>query len=121
MKQKSLKIFLAIIFALFTYFQFNDPDPLLWISIYGILTILCFVTAFTEIPKFIYWFAYLGLGIYSVILIPEILNWVNKGMPSIVSEMKAEEPHIEYTREFFGLVISLATVFFIQKMNKRKE
>jgi uncharacterized membrane protein (UPF0136 family) len=28
-------ILFAIIFTLFTYWQFNDPDPILWVPVYG--------------------------------------------------------------------------------------
>lgn len=28
-------IIFSIIFTLFTYWQFNDPDPILWVPVYG--------------------------------------------------------------------------------------
>ncbi|NBW03221.1 MAG: hypothetical protein EBR87_05840, partial [Cytophagia bacterium] len=31
-------ILFTIVFILFTYWQFNDPDPILWVPIYGVAT-----------------------------------------------------------------------------------
>ena len=77
------------------------------------------ITAFMKISKYIFLAVIAILIIYACILIPEIINWISMGMPSIVSEMKAEEPHIEYTREFLGLVISLLSLHFLYKKNKK--
>lgn len=37
-----LGIFFSITFLLFTYWQFNDPDPILWMPIYGIASYVSF-------------------------------------------------------------------------------
>jgi hypothetical protein len=36
--QKILGALFAIVFALFAYWQFNDPDPILWVPIYAVAT-----------------------------------------------------------------------------------
>lgn len=36
--QTYLGAIFAIVFVLFTYWQFNDPDPILWVPIYGVAT-----------------------------------------------------------------------------------
>lgn len=33
-----LGVLFTITFLLFTYWQFNDPDPILWVPIYGVAT-----------------------------------------------------------------------------------
>jgi hypothetical protein len=35
-------IFFTLTFILFTYWQFNDPDPILWVPIYGVATYVSF-------------------------------------------------------------------------------
>lgn len=120
MKYKYLKLILALLFSSFAYVQLNDPDPWIWVTIYTIIGLLCILSAFQKIHKYFLIVCYIGLGIYGLILIPEIINWISMGMPSIVSEMKAEEPHIEYTREFFGLLISIMTIYYLQKSNNKK-
>ncbi|MFD3276761.1 transmembrane 220 family protein [Aquirufa echingensis] len=46
MKTKKAISFLGILFSitflLFTYWQFNDPDPILWVPIYGVATYVSF-------------------------------------------------------------------------------
>jgi hypothetical protein len=37
-----LGIIFAIIFSLFSYWQLNDPDPILWVPIYGVATYVAF-------------------------------------------------------------------------------
>ena len=37
-----LGIFFSLTFLLFTYWQFNDPDPILWIPIYGVASYVSF-------------------------------------------------------------------------------
>jgi hypothetical protein len=59
------------------------------------------------------------LIIYGSILIPEIINWIKKGMPSIVQSMEAGKAHIEYTREFFGIIICLVTLYLIHRGDKK--
>lgn len=36
--QTYLGAIFAIVFVLFTYWQLNDPDPILWVPIYGVAT-----------------------------------------------------------------------------------
>ena len=37
---KKLNIIFAVVFALFAILQYNDPDPYLWIPIYGYAAII---------------------------------------------------------------------------------
>ncbi|WP_395767359.1 transmembrane 220 family protein [Aquirufa sp.] len=46
MKTKNIRsyfgLLFSIIFLLFSYWQFNDPDPILWVPIYGITAFVSF-------------------------------------------------------------------------------
>lgn len=113
-----VRIISCLLFILFTYTQFNDPDPVLWISIYGTIALILFISLFTPINNYILLIIACFLIVYSAILIPEIINWIKKGMPSIVETMEAGKAHIEYTREFFGILICLLTLFIIHRSDK---
>ena len=95
----------AALFLLFAYFQLNDPDPWAWVALYlGVSTVA--ILAFFR--KSFKWLAVGGLAIiaiWGVILFPAFLDWISMGTPSIASEMKTEQPHIELTREFLGLML----------------
>ncbi len=95
------------IFIMCAAVQYNDPDPYIWVPIYGFAAVVSLMAARGRFyPK-----AILGgmiiLSIYAATYVPAIINWVKMGAPSVVETMKAEQPHIELTREFGGLLICL--------------
>ena len=109
---KTVNIILGVLFILFAVVQYNDPDPWLWILLYGFVAGVFFFAAFQRRNT---WVALAGIAICSIWLIsilPEFINWINMGMPTITGSMKTEEPHIEYTREFLGLGICMLALFF---------
>ena len=110
MKTKILHLVLAVLFVLFAVVQLNDPDPLRWFLIY---LLIAGIFAFGAFDRYNQYPIYLGMALCIgafIILIPGFIDWVQMGMPSITSSMKATEPHIELTREFLGIVISLAAL-----------
>lgn len=107
---KITNIILALLFALFAYFQYNDPDPWLWISIYLIVAGLCGAAAFGYYNKWLTTVIFAGLLLYWLILLPDFVSWLGEGMPTITGSMKAESPHIELVREFLGLLILMGAV-----------
>ncbi len=109
---KVINIILGILFLSFAYFQLNDPDPYLWVILYLYLAIISFATAKNKISK---WFVFPGMllcVLWLGVLMPEFIAWLKMGAPSITDSMKAEQAHIELTREFLGLLISLAVLFY---------
>ena len=103
---------LAILFALFAFWQMNDPDPWLWVSIY-LFTALVFAAAVFK--KYNVYIVYLGIAVCVIgigLLFPELIRWINMGSPDIAESMKTDKPYIEFVREFFGLVITLAALLF---------
>lgn len=109
---KVVNAFLAIIFVLFAYFQWNDPDPLLWILLYLYIALISGLAIVEKISK---WIVFPGMFVCTLglaFLLPEFINWLKGGAPTIVDGMKAEEPHIELTREFLGIGISLLVLFY---------
>lgn len=102
---KYLHLVVAAIFVLFAYWQLNDPDWPKWVATYGFVAITALYHFFAKPPK---WFAAIGLivaTIWMVTLIPDFINWLQMGTPTITGQMKAESPHVELTREFLGLLI----------------
>ena len=110
---KILYAILAVLFALFAYFQFNDPDPIQWAVIYGLVSVLCILAATGRFPKGVLLaVAALSAG-WMLYMVPGFIEWIKSGMPSITSEMRTHEPHIEVVREFLGLFMAFATVMFL--------
>jgi Transmembrane family 220, helix len=109
---KILNIVLVLLFVLFAAVQYNDPDPHVWIPIY---LYPAAVSIYSLIGKYNKTFILIGLiptALFMLSYIPDFINWIKMGEPSIVETMKAEKPYVELTREFGGLVICVAALVF---------
>lgn len=106
-------VIIAIIFLAFALLQINDPDPVIWVTIYGyVVLVYCLALADLKHKALIY----IGLAGYFVGVIkmsPDFFDWIRRGTPSITGSMKATTPYIELTREFFGLVLCLLAMIFL--------
>lgn len=102
---KILNLTLAALFILFAYFQANDPDPYGWMFLYFYVAAMCVFAAYGKSNKYLLWGGIVGCVVWMGFLLPEFIHWVEMGMPNIAGQMKAEAPHIEFTREFLGLAI----------------
>ena len=109
---KVLNIVLALLFTLFAYFQLNDPDPFLWVTIYIIVAAICAFAAFGKYNSWVLLIGLLGLSIYFGMLLPSFITWLKDGMPTITGSMKAESKYIELVREFLGLLILIVVLLW---------
>jgi hypothetical protein len=110
---KYIHLFVALLFVLFAYWQLNDPDWPAWVAMYGIVAVIAAWTAFSTPPRLLILAALAVSVIWMATLLPDLITWINEGMPTIAGQMTAESPHIELTREFFGLLITtLALAYY---------
>lgn len=105
---------LALLFALFAYFQYNDPDSLLWIAMYISVAVLF---AFMATGRYLRW-ATLGLAglliVGLVIYAPGVWEFFTNDDGITFSQgMSNQYPYIEQAREFGGLLIALTAVVFL--------
>jgi Transmembrane family 220, helix len=111
---KIINFLLAILFLVFAFVQVNDPDPLLWILIYGNMAILCILAMFRM--HFKSWLIATGVLylIYSSILFPGALEWFQSPDKSLLFDdlAKMQNLYIEETREFLGLLICISVLLF---------
>jgi hypothetical protein len=120
---KIFNLVFIVLFVLFAALQYNDPDPYLWIPIYLYGALICWM-GYRGKMNFVALFA--GLAVYIVyalyLFVEEdgVLSWIiDHDAENIAGTMKASNPWIEDSREFFGLVI-LITVFLINYFHFRK-
>ena len=121
---KYFNLVFCIIFILFAALQYNDPDPYVWIPIYMYAAVLCWL-AFRN--KFFSKWYIAGILVYAVYAVYKFFDengvweWMTKHRAeNIADSMKATQPWIEETREFFGLVI-LIIVLLIDFFYARKK
>jgi Transmembrane family 220, helix len=107
---KIFNIILAAFFVLFAAVQYNDPDPWLWAPIYLFVAVICGFAATEQYNKWAILIGLVPITVYMITYIPDFIDWIKMGMPSIVETMKAEKSYVELTREFGGLVICVAVL-----------
>jgi Transmembrane family 220, helix len=112
---------ICLMFLLFAGWQYNDPDPWLWGPIYGFVALVYGMAAMGKsLPRRVLWAAIGLLGAFSAFYLPDFWNWLQMGSPSITETMKAEQPWVEFTREFLGLLICILALgwrLYIPKKN----
>ena len=109
---KIVNLILAVLFLVFASLQINDPDPAVWILIYGVLAVMCVLAAFG------YYYPKVSIVIlvvyvaYSVTYFPSILRWLKADNKSMLFDdiAKMQNLYIEESREFLGLVICVTVL-----------
>ncbi|MEB2781399.1 transmembrane 220 family protein [Algoriphagus sp. C2-6-M1] len=103
------KIFYGLwifIFALFAYWQFNDPDPEVWVSIYGVAMIFCILATRGIFPKIPLTVLAIGCIVGAIYYWQgDVGRWVAQEVEQHNLSMKTQS--MEESRETFGLIIIL--------------
>jgi len=115
----------VFIFILFAVVQYNDPDPYLWVPIYLFPAVLCFLAAREKFYKNAYTGGFIFFSLYAVYKLLDqngVIDWMRfHDAANIAATMKAEQPWIEESSEFFGLAIILIVLFInYKKFTKTK-
>ena len=109
----------VFIFILFAVVQYNDPDPYLWVPIYLFPAVLCFLAAREKFYKNAYTGGFIFYSLYAIYKLLDhngVIDWLRfHNAANIAATMKAEQPWIEESREFFGLAIILIVLFINYK------
>jgi len=102
-----------VVFTLFAIVQLNDPDPIIWVTLYALVAVISLVGNFRELSrKLIYalFFGYLIYAAYHFLYFIDFLEIENK--EELFGEMVYEKPYLEGTREFLGLVLAAFALLF---------
>lgn len=94
-------------FMAFAALQVNDPDPVLWILIYGVMAVVSVMAIFDFYNRKLLIGLAVLYAIYMVILFPGVAEWFQQDDRSVLFDdvMKMQYPYIEESREFLGLLI----------------
>ncbi len=105
LSQSIFTFFLALIFAVFAALQWNDPDPLVWMAIYGGTSLACVASAFFRLPGI--------LGVAAVVLALVFAAWLWPGeTKNVFGEMEGN-PVVEEARESMGMVIVAGAFIYL--------
>lgn len=106
-------LFIAGCFIAFAALNLNDPDPWIWVLAYGAVAVLFALAAFGRADRRVSGSLAVALAVWMFTMSGGMLEWFGLGMPSIVTEMKATEPHVEAVREFLGLLLAVLALLFL--------
>jgi len=110
---KGLDIALAGILAVCAVIQYNDPDPVYWVTVYGIAA--C-VPALSIAGKRSELVAGIAIGMIAsgmLYAVPGFFDYLASGRwGTITGAMDGADAYVEPAREFLGLGIALAIVAF---------
>ena len=123
---KVFNITFCFLFIVFAALQYNDPDPYLWVPIYMYTAVLCWL-AFRKryfVKAYLVGIiVYAGYAVFKMLDTDGLIDWIKLHHAENIAEtMKAEQPWVEETREFFGLLILILvlTINYFAAGKKRR-
>ncbi|MCB4798579.1 transmembrane 220 family protein [Tamlana sp. PT2-4] len=118
-KQKVINVLFFIVFVIFALLQINDPDPVLWVLIYGFVSILFLGANFYSYSKWFIWLVVVCLLVYGSFYFSSVLDWLQtENKNEIFGEMVYEKPYLEGSREFLGVFIAALALLVLLKQSK---
>ncbi|MFD1140467.1 transmembrane 220 family protein [Larkinella insperata] len=112
--RKAISIFFGLIFLLFAAFQYNDPDPQVWVPIYGAAAFVSFLALGNAVQP--WFFALAGLAY----VVAAIYQWPPAFEGFLLDEMGMKTINIELARESGGLGICAIAMFILAGLTRKK-
>ncbi len=100
---RAVSAVMGVLFLVAALFLYNDPDPLLWMGIYGAAAATSFIGALDRLPR---WLP-AGVGIVAVVWAGRLLPQMSGHVPlaELVRELEAATPIIQEGRAALGLIV----------------
>lgn len=97
-----------LLLGLFAYWQFNDPDPEVWVSIYGVGMVFCLLGTRGIFPKIPLTLVVIVCLLGAAYFFPGgVGDWITQEWAQ--KDLTMKTPQMEQNRETFGL-LTLALV-----------
>ena len=113
--RKILSLVFGLLFVLFAAFQYNDPDPELWVPIYGFAAVACLM-AYAGLAR--WWFLAAMAVLY---VIAAVYQWPPAFEGFLFSEIGMRSMNIEMAREAGGLGICAAAMLILAVLSRQPQ
>jgi len=101
-------LILAPLAILFAVFQYNDPDPWIWIGLYGSAGVSLLMAGLGMPVRWLAWLTLAAALILAAMSAPGVWQFAtNREGQTLANAMSKEYPFIEQTREFGGALIAM--------------
>ncbi len=97
--RKPIALVFGLLFIVFAALQYNDPDPEVWIPIYGLAAVSCFMT-WAGLAR--WWFL---AGMAVLFAVAAVYQWPPRFEGFLFNELGMRSLNIELAREAGGLAI----------------
>lgn len=123
-----MNLFYKVIFAFFSVLllfsalvQFNDPDPIHWVFLYGFSSLLCGFAIFGKYNRTLVILSFGAVLLQLLIVVDGAYIWFQHGMENMLATpMSANKPYIEEIREFLGtLIVGISNVLLFWRATKK--
>jgi hypothetical protein len=96
-------VFFFLMFALSVVVQFNDPDPIRWVAIYGAAALVCLLSLIKRVRKWQPLLVGAAALVWAVTIAPRVVGRVDP--KSMFSAWEMKDLGIEESREMYGLLL----------------
>ena len=114
---RALTVLMAVLFLLALLVQYNDPDPVRWMAIYGAAALACVLALAGRLPRR----APLAIGVVAAIwaftLAPRVVGQVAAG--DLFREVGMMSAEVEEARETIGLLVVVAWMLVLSNAASR--
>jgi hypothetical protein len=107
---------MALLFLASAGLQYNDPDPVIWIALYGAASAVCLAHVMQRSNRPLAILLGVISFVWAATLLPDFVGMVHG--PDLVRGMEADRPEIEAAREAGGLLIVVVTMLFVAVVPK---
>ncbi len=112
-----LTVFMAVVFLLALLVQYNDPDPLEWMAIYGAAALACVFALAGRLPRWAPLVIGVVAAIWAAALAPRAVGQV--AASDLFREVGMMSPAVEEARETIGLLIVAAWMLVLAAVAPR--
>lgn len=121
-KRKIINIICFLLFLVFAIIQLNDPDPIQWFLLYFLVATLFLYSNYKSVSKYLLLILTIAYTFYSLWYFSYFMDWIQiEHKEELFGKMVYEKPYLEGTREFLGLLIAAAGLFYLFNKSKKKK
>lgn len=117
---KSTCALLTVTFAAAAVVQLNDPDPVVWFCLYGLVAAILAMAMLGRFSNALTWGAGLVCAAGSLYLLPSVVElWTRHDVSMLLGPMSPDQPFIEESRESLGLLLAVAALVYVHWLARR--